>query len=199
MDQFYFWCAAIAGSLFVVQTMLTLVGLGNTDLDVDVGDLDLDIGEIDLDGGDINSGNINHSAAADAHFVGMLSIKAIIAGVTVFGLTGLAAGRQLDTTQTVLIAMLAAGFTMYAVGWVIHKMHQLNSDGTVHIGQCVGTIGSVYLKVPGSKGGVGKVTVEIQGRTMEYSAVTAGQVLPTGSKVTVCGILSNDTLIVQAN
>lgn len=192
MDQIYFWCAAIAGSLFIVQTVLTLVGLGNTDLDVP--DLDLDVGEIDLDGADID-----HSAVSDAHFLGMLSLKAIIAGVTVFGLTGLAAGRQWDTSRTVLIAMAAAAGTMYAVGWLIHKMHQLNADGTVKIKECLGTIGSVYLKIPGGKAGVGKVTVEIQGRTMEYSAVTEGKTLPTGSKVSVCGVLNSDTLIVQSD
>lgn len=193
MDQVYFWCAAIAGSLFVVQTVLTLVGLGNTDLDVDVGDLDLDVGDIDLDGTDVD-----HSAVSDAHFVGMLSLKAIIAGATVFGLTGLAAGRQFDATRTVLIAMGSAAATMYAVGWLVHKMHQLNSDGTVHIKECLGTIGAVYLKIPGSKSGVGKVTVEIQGRTMEYSAVTEGELLPSGSKVRISGILNSDTLVVKS-
>lgn len=195
MEQIYFWCAAVAGSLFVVQTVLTLIGLGNTDLDIDLDGGDLDVADIDLDGG----GDLDHSAVSDAHFLGMISLKAIIAGATVFGLTGMAAGRQFDATQTVLIAMLTAGCTMYAVGWLIHKMHQLNSDGTVQINQCVGTIGSVYLKIPASQAGVGKVTVEIQGRTMEYSAVTEGQLLQTGSKVRVCGILNSDTLVVQAN
>lgn len=194
MEQIYLWCAAIAGSLFAVQTVFTLVGLGNADVDVDIGDLDLEVADIDLDGGDID-----HSAASDANFVGMLSLKAIIAGATVFGLTGLAAGRQFDATRTVLIAMGSAAATMYAVGWLIHKMHQLNSDGTVHIKECLGTIGSVYLRIPGNKSGVGKVTVEIQGRTMEYSAITEGELLPSGSKVKVSGIMNSDTLVVQSD
>lgn len=193
MEQLYLWCAVGAGSLFAVQTILTLVGIGSTELDLDVGDVDLDIGDIDLDGGDIE-----HPVGADAHFIGMLSLKAMIAGTTVFGLTGLAAGKHLNAGRTVLIAMTAAACTMYAVGWLIHKMHQLNADGTVQISECLGTVGSVYLTIPANKVGVGKVTVVIQGRTMEYSAVTEGNALPTGTQITVSGLLNSETLIVQS-
>ncbi len=192
MEVLYLWCAVGAGTLFVVQTVLALVGLGSSGLDID-----LEVGDIDLDTDFDTDVGADHDASSDTRFVGALSIKAIVAGITVFGLAGLAAERQLSSVQAMLAALLAGGATMYAVGWLIHRMHQLNADGTVRIGECVGSIGSVYLTIPGGKSGVGKVTVEIQGRTMEYAALTDGDAITTGSKVEVAGVLNNDTIMVR--
>mgnify|MGYP000362617461 CR=1 FL=1 len=192
METLYLWCAVGAGTVFVVQTVLALVGIGSSGLDID-----LEVGDIDLDTDFDTEFDAGHDAANDTRFVGALSIKAIIAGITVFGLAGLAADRQLSTVQSTLVALCAGAATMYAVGWLIHRMHQLNADGTVRIGECVGSVGSVYLTIPEAKSGVGKVTVEIQGRTMEYAALTEGDAIPTGTQVQVAGVLNNDTIVVR--
>ena len=52
----------------------------------------------------------------------------------------------------------------------------------------MGTRGTVYLPVPASKSGVGKVHVSLQNRTMEYKAITSQQQLPTGAKIVVVGV-----------
>ena len=197
METLYLWCAVGAGTLFAAQPAMTLIGLGETDMDLDVGDLDLDLDlDVDLDmdveldaGGDIES-----TAAGDTRFVGWMSIKAIVSGICIFGLTGLAASKTLAQTQTMFLAIAAAAATMYAVGWLIHLMHKLSSDGSARVESCIGTIGSVYLTVPKSNSGLGKVTVEVQGRTMEYEAVTEGDALPTGTQVEVVRVLTGDTV-----
>ena len=44
-----------------------------------------------------------------------------------------------------------------------------------------GKDGTVYLSIPGENAGVGKITVHVRNRTMEYSAVITREELPTGS------------------
>ncbi|MDQ1257963.1 MAG: hypothetical protein QG656_2571, partial [Candidatus Hydrogenedentes bacterium] len=46
--------------------------------------------------------------------------------------------------------------------------------------------------------GAGKVTIEIQGRTMEYLAVTPGDALDTGVEVVVTRVVGSDKLEVEA-
>ena len=194
METLYLWCAVGAGTLFAAQTAMTLIGLGETDMDLDVGDLDLDLDlDVDMDV-DVEVDGGGDSVAGDTRFVGWMSIKAIISGICIFGLTGLAASKTLAPAQAMFLALAAAFATMYAVGWLIHSMHKLSSDGSAHVESCIGTVGSVYLTIPKRNSGVGKVTVEVQGRTMEYEAVTEGEALPTGTQVEVVRVLNGDTV-----
>ena len=56
----------------------------------------------------------------------------------------------------------------------------------------------VYLRIPGSGGGKGKITVSIQGRNKEYEATTQGPELSTGSEVRVVRQTSPNTFEVEA-
>jgi hypothetical protein len=79
-------------------------------------------------------------------------------------------------------------------------MRNLRAEGTVHIDRAVGQNGSVYLTIPAARGGVGKVLVPVQNRTMEYKAVTPDAELPTGANVVVVGIVDSETVeVVPAN
>ena len=57
-----------------------------------------------------------------------------------------------------------------------------------------GAPATVYLAIPGARGGVGKVTLTLQGRTVEYEAVTAGARIPTGAPVVVVDVVAPGTL-----
>jgi hypothetical protein len=150
------------------------------DVDVDVDfDVDLDT-DVDLPGG-----------IGDAWFVGMLSTRAILAGVAVFGLTGLSLRNQTAPASAMLAAMGAAFATMFAVGFVIRSMHKLAADGTVRIEDALGQPGTVYLGVAGNRESIGKVTVRVGERTMEYPAVTSGEKLVTGTPVIVVRVLGD--------
>lgn len=195
METVYFYSAAIGGVLVVLQTITSIVGLGGSefdgldavDMDVDV-DVDFDVDmdtEVDVSGGTDGIG--------DGWFVGMLSTRAILAALAVFGLMGLALQKQFAPFQTMLAAMAGAFATMYAVGFVIRSMHKLVSDGTVRIEDALGQPGTVYLSLEANRGSVGKVTVRVGERTMEYPAVTSGEKLTTGTPVIVVKVLG-DTL-----
>ena len=53
----------------------------------------------------------------------------------------------------------------------------------------VGQTGTVYLRVPGKGAGPGKVTLNLQNRTVELEAFTAADELPTGTPIRVVAVL----------
>lgn len=194
MESVYSYTALFGSVLVVLQTALALIGLADTDLDVDGVDMDVDVDfdvDVDLDvGSDVD---VSGGGVGDGWFVGMLSTRAIIAAVALFGLTGLSLQSKLGSVQTMFCA-LGAGFgTMYSVAFVIQSMHKLATDGTVRIHDTIGQSGTVYLPLPANKESVGKVTVCVGERTMEYAAVTAGERLSTGTPIVVVDVIG-DTL-----
>lgn len=188
METVFLWSASIAGSLFLGQFALSLIGGADTDLDGIPDDIDLPEADAPSDG----------ASASEMWFVGMFSLRAILAGVSVFGLSGMATSDQLGPAGCTVVASGCGLATMYLMGLLIRMMHKLEHDGTVKLENTLGTEGTVYLTIPENDSGVGKVTLEVNGRTMEYAAKTANQSLPTGTPVLVVAIEPPDTVEVRA-
>ncbi|MEX2285528.1 MAG: hypothetical protein WD648_00485 [Planctomycetaceae bacterium] len=191
METFYMYCAAIGGTLMAGQFILGVLGFGH-DHGFDAGGAGAGLDHAGIDHGDFDNDG--------QWFVGMLSFRAIVAAVTVFGLTGLAVPQWFDSPkpQTVfLIGLAAGGAVMYGIAWLMRMVYRLKSDGTVRIDRAVGARGSVYLTIPGNKSGAGKVNVTVQGRTMEYQAITSEGELPTGAAVVVVDVAGPGTLEVS--
>jgi membrane protein implicated in regulation of membrane protease activity len=188
VETLYLYSAAIGVSLLLGQLLLSLFGVGHHDLG---GGHDIDLaGDADNSHGDVH---VVHPDRTGGWFVGMLSFRAIVSALSVFGLVGLGLDRLLDpqaSAAAFVLALLAGAAMMYLVGWLLRVAYGLRSDGTVHIERAVGLPGRTYLTIPARKSGAGKVTVKVQGRTMEYAAMTCGEELPTGTAVVVLGVLS---------
>ena len=73
-------------------------------------------------------------------------------------------------------------------------MLRLETSGSLRMENAVGQSGVVQLSVPESSGGAGRVQFELQGRTVEARAVSAGEAIPLGTPVTIVGILDADTV-----
>jgi hypothetical protein len=188
METFYAYCAAIGAALLLGQLLLSLLGFGGHDLDVGH-DVDFHAG---LDGlhGDVHT---DHFDRGGHWFVGLLSFRAVVSALAVFGLVGMGLNREFVPPRpaaTFVIALAAGGGMMYVVAWLLRRLYDLRSDGTVRIERTVGLTGATYLTIPAKKAGAGKVTMKIQNRIMEFSAVTSGAEIPTGAPVVVLGVLS---------
>jgi hypothetical protein len=184
MEIAYLICAVLGGTLLVCQFVMTLMGLGGDDA-----------------GGDDAGGDhdVHHDTTHDHHgtnwFVGVLTFRTIVAALTFFGLAGLAAhSKGLEPELTFAVALAAGAGAMFFVGWLMQQLHRLNADGSVHIERAVGQAGTVYLKVPGRKGGAGKAHLTVQNRTVECQAITAHEDLPTGARIVVVAVLNADTV-----
>lgn len=208
MTTVFLLCAAVGGTILACQLLMTLLGFAGDMADVDMPD-DLDGGgDLDL-GGDLDAGDVSVDADVDGDagdathhdtswMAGVLSFRTLVAAATFFGLGGMAArGADFSQPLQVVIALAAGLAAMYGVYYLMRTVYRLKAEGTVRIGHTVGRQGTVYLRVPGQKSGSGKVQLSVQKRTMEYLAMTSGEGLPTGTKVTVVDVITSDTVEVE--
>lgn len=188
-ETVYLTCALAGGTLLVCQFVLGLLGLG--DHHDAAGDHDVH----DAGGHDTHGGHDDHDTH-NAWFVSVLTVRSLVAALTFFGLAGLAATVNFNQEPplSLAIALAAAGVALFGVAYLMRALHRLKADGTVRIERAVGQSGTVYLTIPGQRAGVGKVTLTVQNRTLEYQAVTPHQQLLTGSKIVVTAVLGPDTV-----
>lgn len=135
----------------------------------------------------------HHPASDGLH---LLSVRALSAGAAFFGVGGLAA-RSLgwNTLLALLLAVILGATSMLSVAWIMRSMLKLQRDATVRIHDAIGQPATVYVPIPSGMSGVGKVTVSLNGRTVEYQAVTPdGERLSTGSAVIVVDVRDDDIL-----
>lgn len=210
-------CAALGGTILVCQFVLTAIGLGG-DLEVHdggggdmlhgdmgghggadfAGHTDVDGSGLHPDGGAAYETHANATSHASTHLLGMISFRTVVAALAFFGIAGLASqGAGLSPPVTVVIALTAGFGAMYGVYWVMRSLWLLQAEGTARVQGAVGKLGTVYLRVPGYNQGSGKIQINLQNRTMEYTAVTAGDAIPTGAKVVVVDVVSPDTVEVE--
>jgi hypothetical protein len=166
-------CAAIGGVVLVVQLLMAMVGAdGGHDVDADP----------DL-------------AHAMGHGLDLFSVRTLSAGAAFFGLAGAGAmSVGWRPGPAMLVAFLAGVLAMYAVAAAMRAMLRLDDDGSVRAAGAVGLPATVYLTIPAGRAGAGKITLTLQGRTVEYQAVTPGGALPTGASVVVVDLIGSDTV-----
>ncbi len=224
--QRLFACAAIPATLIlVIQLVLTLIGLGGHEADLDTDgdgipdgiDLDTDgdgIPEgIDLDGdgipditvadaehGGLTAGDHGHGEAVGEHGgLRLFTFRGIIAFLAVYGWAALAVSRAgRPWLMAVLVGLLLGTAAMVLTAAVMQMFLRLQADGTVALANAVGMEGEVYLPIPARRAGEGKVNVVIQETMTECAAVTdEEESIPTGEAVTVIGIAGPGQLIVM--
>jgi hypothetical protein len=179
----YLVLGLVGGGILLLQVLMQVFGLS---------------GDGDFDGGHDVPHDVNDHAAGShdgSWFFGVLSFKALVAFAGLFGLTGLALIDSGWSSAARVGAAFAAGLGgMFLVALLMRSLRRLTVSGSLDLANAVGLSGSVYLRVPGRGQGPGKVTLEIQGRSMQVEAVTDGPEIPTGARITVVSVLDGDTL-----
>lgn len=201
LDMLFLVCAVVGGTIVVLQFVTTLMGIGDDGVDFDA-DVDADVGfdadaDFDADVDADHTTTIREAADADVEHVGstwlfkMLSLRSILAAFAFFGLGGLVArSANVAWAPSLLIAGLTGFAAMYAVYWLMQQLYKLRASGTVNIRNAQGRAATIYVPVPPENGGRGKIQMTLQGRTMEYEAVTdEAEKLATGEHVVVVEVL----------
>lgn len=185
MYKFFLICLTIGGTILVLRLALSLLGLGFDSLDGAVGDLgdadgDAGLGDVITDGG--------HGHHADLGRV--FTFQAIVTFLAFFGVGGLSTLEMHQHPAVAVLVGVATGLVAVALlGYLLGSLRQLNTDGTVRISGAVGLEGRVYLRIPAEGEGEGKITLPIQGRTIEILARTPGPGLRAGDPVVVSRII----------
>lgn len=172
------WCIALLFSLlFFIQTIISFfIGAGDGDIDA-VGD----------DGhGDASS---------------FFTLRNMIAFFTMFGWTGLAAYKSgISNAWVVVIAVAAGVLTVYLLYFIMQRASKLRQSGTLQMKNAISQVGETYLRIPGQRGGMGKVQIQVQGRLMELDAMTDDpNDIATGKPIKVVNTLNERILLVTSN
>lgn len=154
-QRILFVISCSASLLFLIQLIFLLIGFGDNDLDVD----DVDINDTDF---------------GDLFGLKLITLRGIcsffcIGGWTAFVIIEASSNIALGTCLGVLAGLV----TMFLLALFMKQTQKLEENGNIDINNTIGLIGNVYLTIPNSKSGVGKINVVVQERMTEYDAVTS--------------------------
>lgn len=192
LETLFLYSAIGGGVVLLVQLGMMVLGMDDGLLEgADAGGVDVDM---DVDG-------VDSDGQTDSHglwFFEMISLRTLAAAATFFGLVGGGANSMgMPTGVSIALACLAGYGAMYSVYWAFKQIFKLETSGNTDIYNAIGKPAEVYVPIAPSKERAGKVTLALQGRTVEYQALTeSDQPLSTGSKVMVMDVLSADTVLV---
>lgn len=217
-----FYCIAIPATLvLVIQTVLMFFGLDDGDADADFDadidadadldfdtDLDADIpDDVDFADADITDGVYGDEIADAAELADMagfeslriFTVRGIIAFLVMFGWVGVVMTEaKINIVVTLLTATVSGIAIMVLVAYIFKAVMRLRSNGTADNRNALGGAGKVYLTIPASRQGEGKVNIMLQGSYVERNAVTdEGEAIPTGSEIIVVGVSGQTTLVVK--
>ena len=172
------WFIAIPVSLiFIIQLILTLIGMDASDC----ADVDFDG---DFDGGDMP--------------FQLFSFRNLINFLIGFSWGGIAFFDKVQSKFLLTIIALIIGTGMLVMFFfIIKQIMKLAQDNTMQISSAIGETATVYLIIPGENKGKGKVHVKVNETLREVEAVTDGETLPTGSLVKVIDVINDNILKVE--
>lgn len=220
------YCIAVPSTLILLlQTIFSIAGIGddadinlsdtggidmNTDVDMnvslDVG-TDTDFGvdtdiDTNLDGDVCPDGDVDSVTHVHGNFASLrlFTLQGMVAFLAVFGWVSIAGvSMGMPSVGAVVLGFVAGFFAMYGVAKLVQISSKLSENGTIDFRNAIGETAAVYIPIPPNGEGEGKVTLTLQGRFMECSAVSnEKELLKTGTVVRVTD-LNGETLVVERN
>ncbi|MCA8977542.1 MAG: NfeD family protein [Planctomycetes bacterium] len=184
MSTVFLYCAAIGGTILVLQFLLLLLGAGT---------------DVDLADGSEGSADVGHDVGHDqSSFLKLISLQTVTTFATFFGLIGLATEGLGWSPAAVSVGATIAGVgALWLVTKAMRSLQRLQSQGNVDLANAVGQRATVYLRIPPHGQGHGRVMLKVQDRTVECRAASQDAAIATGSEVRVVAHDDSDLLIVE--
>jgi membrane protein implicated in regulation of membrane protease activity len=180
--QKFFWTIACCASLvFIIQTVMTFVGLG-TDTDVDAGPMD---GSVD--------------SMEDGALSGVFSFRNLVNFLLGYGWAGVLLHDSIEKGWLLQLIAIAVGLVfVLAFVFMFRQVMKLSHDGSFRMQEAVGLKADVYLRIPAARSGRGKVQVSVKGSVHEIDAMTDNETeIATGGQVQIVDVLGDDLLLVK--
>lgn len=177
--QIFWGCALISTIIMVIQFILSLCGMGDVDMDVD------------MSAGD----GLDAATGMD-----LFSIKNVIIFFVGFGWAGISFREIIPQDGLLILAALACGcFFVASFIMIFKQLMKFEGNGAVNMSEAVGKKAEVYLRIPPKRNGKGKVQVSLNGVAREYDAVTNDdEMIPSGKIVDIIGSTGGGALLVTA-
>lgn len=184
MQQILYYMAIPATMAIFIQTAMTFVGMGSDgDMDVD-GDMD---GEFDGD--------------FEVSFQ-IFTVRNFIAFFAFFGWGGLWMTNDPNSSsfKIILVGTICGVLAMGISGGLFYFMKKMTSSGTLNMKNAIGKKGNVYIPIPKSRSGSGKIQINVQGAFRELEAMTdSEEALTTGTLIEVTGLVNGGVVLVQSS
>lgn len=174
-----FWFIAIPVSIiFIIQTIMTFIG-GNS-MDGIAPDFDGDFGD------------------TDAPFQ-LFSLRNLINFLLGFSWSGIAFFGLISNKTWLFILAIVIGVAFVGIFFLIIKqLMRLAEDDSFKTEETLGKTAEVYLTIPKSRTGSGKILISVKGSVRELEAMTdAEDSIPSHTVVKVVKIENNNVLIVD--
>lgn len=174
------WAITLSASLiFVIQTVMTFLGLGDHDADFD---LDTSDGSFDADPS-----------------MNLLTFRNLVNFCMGFGWTAVLMHEKIQSNALLIIVSVIVGILLVTVVmWIFKWLSGMQQTGNIDVHKsAIGCEGKVYLTIPGERKGEGKVQITINNAVREYDAVTDGETIPTGKAIKVTEVINDYTLLVE--
>ena len=181
MQQMFWGCALVASLIFLVQMVLTLIGMDGHDVDAsfDVSDF-----------GDVDASTMDTGGA-----LSLFSIRNFINFFMGFGWAGVSLYDTIGSNFLLILAAIVVGVLFVLMFFYIRKQtRKLEANGAFNIRNCEGKTANVYLRIPAKGKGKGKIQISVNGAFHELNALTDGEAISTGQKVRITEILDGETL-----
>ena len=181
MQKFFWTVACCASIVFIIQTIMTFIGLG-TDADVDAGPMD---GAVD--------------SMEDGSLSGVFSFRNLINFLLGYGWAGALLFDSIEKGWLLQLVAIAVGLVfVMAFVFMFRQVMKLSHDGSFKMQEAVGLKADVYLRIPAARSGRGKVQVSVKGSIHEIDAMTDNtEEIPTGGQVKIVKVLGDDLLLVE--
>ena len=186
MELLFQACVVLGGVVLLLQVLLSLFGVGGHDLEVHAPP-DVHVA------GDTHAAEVGTSDA-----LSLLSVRAISAGVAIFGASGLVLLGFVPGWLAALVSVAPALVVATLTARLARLMLRMEVSGSLRLQEAVGQSATVYLTVPASSADArthGLIHLTLQGRSVELRAVTREAVpLKAGSSVVVLAVSEDGEL-----
>ncbi|MBK9592840.1 MAG: NfeD family protein [Crocinitomicaceae bacterium] len=173
-----FWYIALPASLFfIIQSIMTFVGMDAHD-GVDA---------------DFNSDFSGESAPFQ-----LFSLRNLVNFMMGLGWGGICFYGVIENKIVLTGVALLVGIIFVALFFLaIKQIQKLAEDNTFKIAETMNKTASVYLTIPASKSGKGKIQISVRGSMHELDAMTEGDKIETGASVKVVRVEGSTLVFVE--
>lgn len=178
--RIYWGIAIFASVIFIIQIVLTFIGIGDTDLDMGGAD--------GVDGDTMDTGGV----------LQLFTVRNFVNFLLGVGWGGVCLWGAIPNTPLLILASIIVGTLFVGVFvFMFRNLRRLEHTARYDLHDAVGQIADVYLRIPAERNGEGKIQTAFGGSVQELPAVTDGDDIPSGSKVRILAVIGDHTFLVE--
>lgn len=188
-QQIMFVIAVPATLILLIFLIMMIIGIDGSDAFGGDMDVDLDISGIDA---------INDEPFSDISGLRILSVRGALTFFSIGAWMAYILDNYMQSWLAGLIGLFSGALAAVLLALAFRASLRLENEGNIDYNNAVGKLGTVYLRIPASRSGKGKINVTVQERFVEVEAITDDEEgLATGTNVVVLEKFNETTVVVK--